>query len=108
MDATPTIQEVIKMGSKVDRGIKAVATGGISEIDKSGVLKTGRSAAERAQKEQKVLIEKQRKADELELSEKESELAGQKLLTKGKKTGRRSLIKTSESGVKSNNLGGTI
>lgn len=71
-------------------------------------FRTGRSSAQRAQKEQLSLIEKQRKADELELAETESEIASKRAFAKSGRAGRRALIKTSESGVKSTNLSGTV
>jgi len=71
------------------------------------VFSTGRSAAKRAQKEQTALIQKQRQTSELELAEEEDVIARKKGLAAGGRAGRRSLIKTSETGVKSTNLGGT-
>ncbi len=72
------------------------------------VFSTGRSAAKRAQKEQTSLIQKQRQSDELRLAEGEDELARRKLLASGRRGGRQSLIKTSETGTLSTNLGGTV
>ncbi len=77
----------------------------MSAIEKP--FRTGRSAAKRAQKEQSMLIKKQRQADELNLAEEESAIARKRALARSG-GGRQSLIKTSESGVKSNNLGGTV
>jgi len=71
------------------------------------VFGTGRSAARRAQKEQTALIQKQRQASELELAEEEDVIARKKGLAASGRAGRRSLIKTSETGVRSTNLGGT-
>jgi len=82
------IQEVIKM----------------SALEKP--FRTGKSSALRAQKEQSLLIQKQRQVDELSLAENESEIARRKQLSKS--GGRSLLIKTGESGVKSSNLGGTV
>ncbi len=65
----------------------------------------GQRTARRAQREQAASIAKQRQIDELELAESESELARRKQLAKN--GGRSLLIKTSETGVKSNNLSGT-
>lgn len=69
---------------------------------------TGRSAAKRAQRQQTELIQKQRQASELELAEQEDVLARKRAMAAGGAGGRRSLIKTSETGVKSTNLGGTV
>ncbi|MDG1996124.1 MAG: hypothetical protein P8J14_06510 [Emcibacteraceae bacterium] len=93
------------MGSKVDRGIKAVATGGISEVDKAGVFKTGRSAAEKAQKAQKKEIAAQRQKDELELAENEDALARRKA---GARSGGRSMLITPQAAQGAGNLGGTV
>ena len=93
------------MGSKVDRGLKAVATGGISEIDESGLLKTGRSSAERAQKAQSKSIAKQKQLTEIQLAEKEDEIGRRKALAGSKRGGRSSLITPSSN--LSSNLGGS-
>lgn len=69
-------------------------------------FRTGRTAAKKAQKEQSLLIQKQRQQDELALAESESELARRK--QQAKTGGRSLLIKTSETGTKSTNLGGTV
>lgn len=69
-------------------------------------FRTGKSSAQRAQNEQSMLIQKQRQQDELALAETESELARKKQLAS--KGGRSLLIKTSETGAKSTNLGGTV
>ncbi len=71
-------------------------------------FRTGKSSAKRAQKEQTLLIQKQRQADELELADKESVIARKRALAKSGSGGRQSLIKTSEAGTKSTNLGGTV
>lgn len=68
-------------------------------------FRTGKTAAKRAQKEQTLLIQKQRQADELELAEQEGEIARKKQLSKA--GGRSLLIKTGETGVRSSNLAGT-
>ena len=68
-------------------------------------FRTGRTAAKKTAKEQSLLIAKQRQVDELDLAESESEIARRKQLAK--QGGRSLLIKTSETGVKSTNLGGT-
>lgn len=71
-------------------------------------FRTGRTAAKKAQAQQAEMIQKQRQADELELAESEDELARRKQLSKTGSGGRSLLIKTSETGVKSNNLSGTV
>jgi len=78
----------------------------MSELDKP--FRTGKTSAKRAQKEQSSMIAKQRQADELNLAEEEGVIARKRNLAKSGKAGRQSLIKTSEVGAKSNNLGGTI
>jgi hypothetical protein len=77
-------------------------------LDPFGLFKTGRTAAKKSQKEQKEAIAKQRQVTELELAEQEGVVARKRSLAKSGSGGRQSLIKTSESGVKSNNLGGTV
>jgi len=72
------------------------------------IFKTGRSAARRAQAEQTQLIAKQKQTDELKLAEEEDVIARKKSFATSGRAGRRSLIKTSESGVRSTNLGGTV
>ena len=76
----------------------------MSAIEKP--FRTGKTAAKKAQEEQSLLIQKQRQQDELALAESESSLARRKQLAK--KSGRSLLIKTSEAGTKSTNLGGTV
>jgi len=69
-------------------------------------FRTGRTAAKKAAKEQRQMIATQRQRDELELAEAEGEISRRRALAGS--GGRRSLLKTSETGVRSNNLGGTI
>lgn len=69
-------------------------------------FRTGRSAAKRTQKEQSLLIQRQRQADELDLAEEEDAIARRKALAK--RGGRQLLIQTSETGSKANNLGGVV
>lgn len=71
-------------------------------------FRTGRSSAKRAQKEQTNLIQQQRQASELDLAQTEDVLARKKNLAASGRAGRSSLIKTSQTGVKSTNLGGTV
>lgn len=71
-------------------------------------FRTGKTAAKKAAAKQTLLIQKQRKADELELAESEDEIARKKQLAKSGTGGRSMLIKTGETGVKSNNLSGTV
>lgn len=73
--------------------------------DPGKALRTGRTAAKKAQERQSLLIEKQRQATELDLAESADEIARRKALAKSKTAGRGSLIAPSS---KSNNLGGTI
>ena len=72
------------------------------------VFSTGRSAAKRAQKESTALIQKQKQASELQLAEQEDVISRKKTLAASGRAGRRSLIKTSETGIKSTNLAGTV
>ena len=82
---------------------------GLSSLISDKPFRTGAtSAAKKAQAEQTSLIQKQRQSDELSLAENEDTIARKRALALGGKGGRKSLIKTSESGVKSNNLGGTV
>lgn len=78
-----------------------------AEIDPGNIFRTGRTAAEKTQKAQSLLIEKQRQREELRLAEETSEIARRKTLAKSARGGRRSLIKTSEAGVGAVNLGAT-
>ena len=89
-----------------DKALKAVATGGISLIDDSGALRTGKSAAQRAQKKQAAEIAKQQKIEDQLLAEGESEVKRRQALAKRGKSGRSSLIATSQTGLASN-LGGS-
>lgn len=65
----------------------------------------GAKESKRASREQRELIKKQRQVDELALAEEESDIARRKLLAKT--GGRKLLVKTSETGERANNLGGT-
>lgn len=78
----------------------------MSAIEKP--FRTGKTAARKAQKEQASMIAKQRQIDELALAEEEDLIARKKSMAKSGTGGRASLIKTSESGVKSTNLAGTV
>lgn len=84
----------------------------IQEVNEmTGVTKqfrTGKTAAKKAAASQSLLIEKQRKADELDLAESENVIARKKQLAQSGAGGRSLLIKTGETGVKSTNLGGTV
>jgi hypothetical protein len=85
---------------------KAVATGGLSLVEDSGALSTGKSAADRAQKRQaKAIAERQKKEDAL-LAEADSEVAKRKALGTKSRAGRKSLIATSNTGL-ATNLGGS-
>ena len=73
--------------------------------DKANIFRTGKTAAGKAQEKQSLLIEKQRQREDIKLADADDEIARRKALSKSTKSGRRSLIKTSETG--SSNLGGT-
>jgi len=77
----------------------------MSAIEKP--FRTGKTTAKKAAAQQSLLIEKQRKADELSLAESEDVIARKKQLAKSGKAGRSLLIGTSETGAKSSNLAGT-
>lgn len=95
------------MGDKGKKIGLAFATGGLSLIgDKP--FRTGKTAAKKAQAAQTELIQKQRQAEELRLAESEGVTARKLALAQSGQAGRQSLIKTSEAGVKANNLGGTV
>ena len=78
-----------------------------SEIEKP--FRTGRSEAERAQERQTKMLKKQEKIEKQRAAEAESEVKRRQALTMGRRTGRRSLIATSETGTAAtaSNLGGT-
>lgn len=78
----------------------------VFQVDPAKSLRTGRTAAEKTQAQQSLLIAKQAQAEDIRLAEAESEIAERKALTKIRQGGRRSLLKTSESGA--NNLGGIV
>jgi len=67
---------------------------------------TGKSAAERAQKKQAAEIAKQQKIEDQLLAEGDSEVKRRQALAKRGKSGRSSLIATSQTGLASN-LGGS-
>jgi hypothetical protein len=77
------------------------------DVDPGKALRTGRTAARKAQERQSLLIERQRQREEIKLAESEDEIARRKTLAKSGRGGRRSLIQTSEAGVGATNLGGT-
>lgn len=87
MDTIPIIQEVIMSG-----------------LDKP--FRTGKTQAKKTAAKQQLLIDRQRKVDELELAETEDVIARKKAMAKSGSAGRSLLTKTSEAGVKANNLGG--
>ena len=60
---------------------------------------TGKSQAKRAQRAQEEQIAKQRQVESTNLAEKEDELARRKALAASGGAGRRSLIRTSETGT---------
>jgi len=63
------------------------------------VFSTGKSAAKRAQGRQEEQIAAQRQKEEARLAEETDEVARRKALAKSGTAGRRSLIRTSETGV---------
>ncbi len=88
------------------RGLKAVATGGLSEhktISKpiTDPLKTGASAARRSAA---VQLKEQQQKESVKLAEAESEIAEKRQMA-GRRVGRQSLIKSSPSGL-ATTLGG--
>lgn len=68
-------------------------------------LSTGKSAAEKAARRQKLEMREQKKKESLKLAEAESDIARRKTGAKRGQMGRQSLIRTSEQGVTSQ-LGG--
>ena len=60
---------------------------------------SGKSAAKRAQKRQEAEIAAQRQKEEAKLAESEGEIARRKALAKSGGAGRKSLIRTSETGA---------
>lgn len=78
----------------------------MSSIEKK--FRTGRTAAKKAAARQTELIAKQRQTDELALAEEESDIARRKQLAKTGQAGRSLLIKTGETGTKSENLSGNV
>ena len=63
------------------------------------LFSTGKSSAKRAQKAQEAALAKQKQVEEQQLAEKDDEIARRKALASSGSAGRRSLIKTSETGV---------
>jgi len=63
------------------------------------MFQTGSSAAKRATKEQTEQLKKQKQIEEARLAEEEGELARKRVMTSSANKGRRSLIRTSETGV---------
>jgi hypothetical protein len=70
--------------------------------------KGARKEARTAQAAQEKLIQEQKQASEQQLATEEDVIARKKLAGATGRAGRRSLIKTSETGVKSTNLGGNV
>lgn len=69
--------------------------------------KGARKEARTAKASQEQFIAEQRQASEQQLATEEDIISRKKLAGRAGRAGRRSLIKTSETGVKSTNLGGT-
>ncbi len=85
--------------------VKKVSTGmGMGLLEDA--VGTGKSAAQRAQKKQAAEIAKQQKIEDQLLAEGESEVKRRQALAKRGKSGRSSLIATSQTGLASN-LGGS-
>lgn len=76
------------------------------DFDLANVFRTGKTQAKKLQAKQSLLIDKQRQVENIRLAESEDEIGRRKAFAKSSRSGRRSLIKTSESGIRSNNLGG--
>ena len=93
------------MGSNVDRTLKGLSTFGFSEVDRAGVVGTGKSAAVRAQKAQKKAIEEQAKREKLRLAEATSEVETRRAAGGKARKGRQSLIATNPTGL-ATKLGG--
>lgn len=86
-----------------------LGSGGLSTIknaDPGNIFRTGKTQAKKQQVKQTLLIEKQRQSEEIRLAESTDEIARRKALAKSTKSGRRSLIKTSEAGGGALTLGG--
>lgn len=66
---------------------------------------TGKSQARRAQAKQEELIAKQKQTELAEKAESEDEIARRRALAESGRGGRRSLIRTSETGTRRENLG---
>ncbi len=69
------------------------------------LFSTGKSSAQRAQKKQEELIARQKQTEEAGKAETEDELARRRALAESGRGGRRSLIRTSETGTRRENLG---
>lgn len=65
----------------------------------TNTFSTGKSAAKRAQRTQEEQIAKQKQVEAQDLAETEDELARRKAVAESGKGGRRSLIRTSETGT---------
>ena len=85
------------------RGLKAVSTGGLSELKTlEKPLRTGASAARRDAAAQ---LKEQQQKEAVMLAEKESEIAEARSFAQSGRAGRRSLIKSSPTGL-ATTLGG--
>ena len=76
------------------------------QIDPGNIARTGKTASKKAKEKQSLLLERQSQREEIRLAESDDEIARRRALAKGKKGGRRSLIKTSEAGTGATTLGG--
>lgn len=84
--------------------VGSIAKGAFGDFE--GGVRTGRSTAMRAQEAQKKAIAERQKKEEQLLAEADSEVKRRQALAVRGKTGRRSLIATSETGL-ATNLGGS-
>ena len=84
-------------------GLKKATTASM-QLDPGNIARTGKTASGKAKEKQSLLLERQRQREEIKLADADDDIARRKALSKGGKGGRRSLIKTSESGA--TNLGG--
>lgn len=82
------------------------STKAVLNPDPANAFRTGRTSTRKSQERQSLLIERQRQKEELSLAEADSEVARRKALASSGRAGRRSLIKTGESGVLPTTLGG--
>lgn len=88
---------------------KALSKEGITaahQVDPGNIFRTGKTSSKKAKEKQSLLLERQSQREEIRLAESDDEIARRRALAKGSKGGRRSLIKTSETGAGATTLGG--